>query len=170
MAELRRPAVLPRGTRDNLTPPVRVVVHAPREAMALRVYRELSSHEIIVQNGRTIEHVVAALVEDPAPRPQVLVVDIDCLTPRAVFELHAIRERGWFGRMIGIGAVPPSLRRSLGIEQVLAPTAIDGRLRSAVAASDFTAPTRKLPIETATGPVLGTTRETVRLGAMRDRR
>ena len=123
---------------------VHAIVFAPVEERAEWIERELTSEEIVVQTGRSVRDVIAALVEDPAPRPQILVIDLDALDPGQVLELHSIREQGWCGTIFALGKVPPELRRSLRVE--LVPAMVDNVLRLAIAELGFDAKTRKLPI------------------------
>jgi hypothetical protein len=99
----------------------------------------------MIQTGRGIAHVIAALVVDPAPRPQILVIDFDALHPAEILELHTIRDQGWCGTIFALGKVPVALRKSLRIEQVL-DTQRENALRSAVGDVGFDAQTRRLPI------------------------
>jgi hypothetical protein len=122
------------------------MVHAASDHRATWVAKELARFDALIQFGRSIENVVSALVEDPPPRPQVLVVDFDAITPVDLFELHAVREHGWCGRIIGLGVVPPPLRASLGIERVLNTPFDADSLRDAVAEIEFEAMTRLIPV------------------------
>lgn len=114
-----------RGTRDYAggTVPqrdMRAIIYSPIAARQAWMETELARGGTLLQIGRSIEHLVAALVEDPAPRPQLLVIDVDALSGLDLLRLHAIRERGWFGTIIAVGDVPPDLRKSLGIDGVVA--------------------------------------------------
>lgn len=124
---------------------VRAVVYAPVEARAEWVERELHGEEIVIQIGRGVADVISALTDDPPPRPQILVVDFDAIHPGEILELHAVRERGWTGMIFALGNVPPDLRRSLRIEEVLTKLR-DNALRGAVSEVGFDAQTRRLPI------------------------
>lgn len=123
------------------------MVYAPASARAAWIDSELSRADAIVQTGRTVEQVVAALIEDPAPRPQVLVVDFDAISPGELLELHRIRD-GWFGSIVGVGVVPSSLRSSLGIERVVNTPLHRDSLRDALDQDGFTAATRRIPVLT----------------------
>ena len=124
---------------------VRAVVYAPVASRSAWVEGELVREEIVIQTARTITEVIAALVDDPAPRPQILVIDFDAMSAAEVLELHSIRDRGWFGTIFAIGRVPIGLRKSLRIEQVLG-SLVDNALRVAVSEVGFDAQTRRLPI------------------------
>ena len=136
--------VFAKGTR-SVKHVVRAVVYAPTASRAEWIERELLREEIVVQTARTVVELIAALVEDPAPRPQILVLDFDALHPAEVLELHKIRERGWCGTIFALGKVPVGTRRSLRIEQVLG-LLVEDSLRSAVSEVGFDAKTRRLPI------------------------
>ena len=99
--------------RPSAKPRLRVMVHAVSAQRSQWVESELGRINAMVQIGHHVEHVVSALVEDPPPRPQVLVVDFDAIKPVDLMQLHDVRERGWCGRIIGLGVVPPALRASL---------------------------------------------------------
>jgi hypothetical protein len=96
----------------------RAILCAP-EAQCERWIAELAHTPIILQVARSVSNAVAALVEDPPPRPQVLVADVDAMTPGEILHLHAIRDHGWLGTLIVVGAVSPSLQLSLGVAQVV---------------------------------------------------
>ena len=142
--------VFAKGSR-SVTSSVRAVVYAPDDSRYEWVHRELSHEEIVIQVGRGVSHIIAALVDDPAPRPQILVVDFDALGPGEIMELHSVRERGWTGTIFALGKVPIGIRKSLRIEQVLA-TLVDNALRLAVAEIGFDKQTRRLPVFATTSP------------------
>jgi hypothetical protein len=98
-----------------------------------------------IQIARTVREVVAALVEDPPPRAQILIVDLDALGPADVLHLHSIREGGWFGTIIAIGSVSEALRISLNIDRVLPPSPDSDALRKAVAEVGLDRATTKIP-------------------------
>jgi hypothetical protein len=150
-----RPVAHPRvifakGSRA-VTSSVRAVVYAPDETRYDWVHRELAHEEIVIQVGRGVSHIIAALVDDPAPRPQILVIDFDAIGPGEIMELHTVRERGWTGTIFALGKVPIGIRKSLRIEQVLA-TLVDNALRLAVAEIGFDKQTRRLPVMAPTAP------------------
>ena len=94
---------------------VRVLVYAPARAAALET--ELADKTVLVQIGFSIAQVVSALIEDPPPRPQILIADFDDMSPGEIMHLHVLREQGWFGRIIALGNLPPSLRSSRSEER-----------------------------------------------------
>lgn len=142
-----KPHVLARGTRNSLkmVEPTRVVVFAPTESLTKWIDSELETGGNMVQSARSMSAVVSSLVDDPTPRPQVLVLDVDGTQPGDLMYLHLVRERGWCGRIIGLGVVPPALRQSLGIERVLNTPYLDGALTSAINDIGFTNETRRIP-------------------------
>jgi len=99
---------------------MRVLVYAPGAKAAAWVERELANELVVVQTARTVAEAVCALIEDPPPRPQMLVADIDAMNAGELLHLHAIREQGWFGCVVALGATPVTLRLSLRIERVIA--------------------------------------------------
>jgi len=134
-----------RGTEPNGAL-VRVLVHTPGQSRNHWVESELRHPLIITQIGFSIDQVVAALVHDPPPRPQVLVVDFDELTTGDMMHPHVLREQGWFGKIIALGDVPPSLRDSLRVDRVLRAPLERDSLRSAVAGVGFLATTARMPV------------------------
>src|SRR5687768_15261699 len=114
------PRTLARGTKRPATPRVRAIVYSPIEERTRWIETELARSDTLLQVARSVAHVVSALVEDPAPRPQILVIDLDALTPGEILDLHAIREHGWTGTVVALGRVPASLRASLGVARAIA--------------------------------------------------
>jgi hypothetical protein len=138
------PRVRRRTTRDE--PALRVIVFAPDTESLAWIETEVERIAALLQHGRNIEHVISALVEDPPPRPQVLIVDFDAISGGDLMQLHSIRERGWFGTIIGLGYVPPPLRASLSIDHVLrAPFALDS-LAGLIRTIGFSAATVRMPV------------------------
>ncbi len=116
---------------------VRVLVYARQAPRATWIEDELQHRAVIVQLGFSVDQVVSALVEDPPPRPQILVADFDDMTAGELLHLQILREQGWFGRIIALGDVPSPLCQSLSIERVIgAPFARDA-LRDAITESGF---------------------------------
>jgi hypothetical protein len=144
------PNILARGTRTTTQqrkdPALRVIVFAPAEQRASWIENELSRLDALVQIARSVEQIIGALVEDPPPRPQVLVVDIDAISPGDLLYLHLIRERGWCGRIIGLGTAPQALRSSLGIERMLNTPFVRDSLSDAIGEIGFHTATKKIPL------------------------
>lgn len=97
--------------------PVRALALAPAHETWVR--SELAGTGLTTQFVRSVSEVVAALVESPPPRPQILIVDPSSLSAGDLLHLHSIREQGWFGHIIAIGRVPLPLRESLRIERTV---------------------------------------------------
>ena len=125
---------------------IRVLVYAPSPTRASWVEAELQDKTVMVQIGFSVDHVVSALTEDPPPRPQILVADFDDIAPVEVMHLHALREQGWFGRIIALGTVAPALRTSLAIEHVLGAPYVRDALRGVITNAGFLTQTTKLPV------------------------
>lgn len=106
---------------------------------------ELTHETITLQVARSVPHVVSALVEDPPPRATILVCDFDALGAAETMQLHQIRERGWFGTIIGLGRVPDPLRVSLSIGVVIGLPYRAGMLRNAIAGAGIGLATTKIP-------------------------
>jgi hypothetical protein len=125
---------------------VRVLVYAPSQSRSTWIETELAHKAVIVQIAFSIEHVVSALVEDPPPRPQILVADFDAMAAGELMHLHILREQGWFGRIIALGDLPPALRSSLAVERVLGAPFVRDALREVITDTRFVAPTTRLPV------------------------
>lgn len=141
------PRLVAKGTRAQLgsdRPAVRAIVYAPDPLRAEWIEHELAREHIVIQTGRGVAGIVAALLDDPPPRPQILVADFEHLSAAAIVELHAVRERGWTGTVIAVGKLEPAFRRSLGVTHVLERVAVDD-LRRAVRELGFEAQTRRIP-------------------------
>ena len=109
------------------------------------IEEELTHESITLQIARSVSHAISALVEDPPPRATILVCDFDALGAVETMQLHQIRERGWFGALIGLGRVPDALRTSLAIGAVLPPPYRAGTLRNAIARAGIGLATTKIP-------------------------
>ena len=127
------PRVRARGTlpeRSN----VLALVYAPCEDRASWIESEVFAAGGVIQVGRTIPKLIAALTDESSRRPQMLIIDLDGLSAGELMHLHMIRELGWFGTLVALGHVPPELRVSLQIHKVIeAPLAQCGVLRDALA-------------------------------------
>jgi hypothetical protein len=147
MAMLVHPRVQTRNPEPR-APLVRVLVHAPSPTRAAWIEAELAHRSIIIQIGFSVSHVISALVEDPPPRPQILIADFDDLEAGAVMDLHVLREQGWFGRIIGLGHVPPTLRTSLVVERVIEAPFTRGALHHVITVdtTGSLATTARLPV------------------------
>lgn len=125
---------------------LRVLVYAPSPSRASWVESELQDRAVMVQIGFSVEHVVSALVEDPPPRPQILIADFDDISPLEIMRLHVLREQGWFGRIVALGTVPNALRMSLAIEHVLGAPYVRDALRDMITNAGFVTETTRLPV------------------------
>jgi hypothetical protein len=125
---------------------VRVLIYAPSQTRAAWIDAELADKPVIVQIGFSVGQVVSALVEDPPPRPQILVADFDDMDPGEVLHLHLLRDQGWFGRIIALGSVPIALRSSLSIECVIGAPFVRDALRDVITNTGFATQTTKLPV------------------------
>jgi hypothetical protein len=84
------------------------------------IEEELAGEPLSLAQARTVTDIVRALVDDPPPRPQLLVADLEHLSGTEIVELSGLRDEGWYGSVIALGAVPEVLRTTLDIECVLA--------------------------------------------------
>jgi len=130
--------------RTTNGPAVRALIYSPDEQRVAAVEAALDGLVLLV--GRSVRGVVEALIDDPPPRPQVLVVDIDLLSAGELFELHAARDGGWTGTIIALGDVPNELRRSLGVDLALDRAFRAAALREAITNLPFDATTQALPV------------------------
>jgi hypothetical protein len=122
---------------------VRVLVYCPDRNLEQWIDSELETEPVIIQVSITIREVVRALIVDPPPRAQLLVADFACMTAIDALDLHQLRERGWFGAIIGVGEVSTDLRKSLRIDRVVRPR-VRSALRNAVSAIGLHRPTTPL--------------------------
>ncbi len=123
---------------------IRVLALAAGAALTW-IEEEFANEAITLQVARSVDHAVSALVEDPPPRATILVCDFDTLEPAQIMELHQVRERGWFGVIIGLGNVPPPLRTSLAITHVIASPYVKNLLRNAIARAGIGVSTTRMP-------------------------
>ncbi len=123
----------------------RILTFAPNPADQKWIESELSNLSLSTQVARSVREVVAALIEDPPPRSQILVADFDAIGPADVLHLHSVRE-GWFGAIIVLGNVDEALRISLNIDRVLQRPLRDGVLRKAISEVGLDRPTTRMPV------------------------
>ena len=146
MAKGQHPNIQRRdGDRPESISTVRALVHVLDPERIEWVEAELADERITLQITRSVAQLVSALVDDPPPRAQILVVDFDALTPADLVHLHQIRERGWFGAIVALGQVPGSLRSSLSIAHVLVPPLRRNSLRNTISRTGIALPTTKMP-------------------------
>jgi hypothetical protein len=123
---------------------VRVLVYAPKRAAALEA--AIADKTVLVQLGFSVDQVVSALIEDPPPRPQILIADFDDMGAGEIMHLHVLREQGWFGRIIALGELPQALCTSLGVERIVSVPLARDALRDVIRTAGFGGPTTKLPV------------------------
>ncbi|HET7505367.1 MAG TPA: hypothetical protein VFK02_30315 [Kofleriaceae bacterium] len=126
---------------------IRTLVYAPEPDRAAWIEGELarSPVPITIQVGRRVRAVVKALVRDPPPRPQVLIVDFDAIAPAELVDLHILRDEGWSGKLICLGTVPVELRASLAIDHVLPAPLVRDSLLDCVAGTRHATQTVPMP-------------------------
>jgi hypothetical protein len=123
----------------------RVLIFTTDEALSAWIEAELDGLDLTRQLARSVRDAVAALIEDPPPRPQIMVADFDSMSAADVLHLHAIRDGGWFGSMIAIGSVGADLRSSLNIDHVLERPLTTEMLRNSVKQIGLDRATTKMP-------------------------
>lgn len=123
-----------------------MLAFAPGSQFEEWIVSEISRLDAFVQIERNVENVIAALIEDPPPRPAIVVVDFDKMEPGQMLQLHTIREQGWCGVIIGVGMIPMPLRSSLGIERVVPLPASEGDLERAIESVGVAAKTVRIPV------------------------
>ena len=147
MTQPSHPRLRARGTQPERCK-VLAFVYSPCEDRAAWIEREVFAAGGVIQVGRSIPKLVAALTDETSRRAQLLIVDIDGLSPGELMQLHTIRELGWFGTMVALGHVPNDLKISLQIDKVIeAPLAQSGLLTATLARhqTDLGARTTQLP-------------------------
>lgn len=126
---------------------LRTLIFAPERGRASWIEGELARAAVTIQVARRVRTVVAALIKDPPPRPQILIVDFDAVSPGELFELHVIRHEGWAGRLIGIGNVPAELCGSLFVDSVLPLPLIRDSLLDCVTGTRHASETVPIPVD-----------------------
>ena len=132
------------------------MVYAPGSRRMSWITTELQRTDAEYRVGRDVLDVFAALIDAPLPRPAVLIVDFEHMHAGDILELHMLRERGWCGIVIGVGAVSRPLRNSMGIERVVDPET--GSLASTIDNLGFTDQTMRIPLHARAALVIGRTR------------
>jgi hypothetical protein len=145
------PPQMARGSAAKLeiVTDVRALVYSRFPERTRWMENELARSGTPPQVARNIAHVVQLLTGmTDAPRPQLLVVDLDALTAGELFHLHRIRELGWGGTLIVLGKIPMSLRASLGIDRAVPPPYVEDALTETVSqhVHDSTATTTPIPL------------------------
>jgi len=122
----------------------RILLHAPDAKVKAWIERELAGRYHVLA-ARSAREIVTVLIDDPPPRPQVLVVDFDALSSADVLGLSSVRDRGWFGAIIALGSVSNDLARSMNINVVLARPLESELLREAVESVGVEGATIRIP-------------------------
>lgn len=135
-----------RGTRRGTDHQVRILVYSPAPDRTRFIDNELARGGATIQIARDVKDLVHALVDEPPPRPQVLVIDLDLLPPAEILHLHTLPQQGWFGTIIAVGRVPASLRASLNIATVIGFPLSEDSFREAIGELRFDAKTMRLPV------------------------
>ncbi len=94
---------------------MRALVYAPNHETWIK--SELAGTRIQIDVAKSVKQIVRVLTEEPPPRPQLFIVDFDSMNAAELLHLHSIREQGWFGTIVALGRIPPSLRKSLNVER-----------------------------------------------------
>lgn len=139
-----RPSVPPVAAAGEA---IRVLIFAPERSRATWIEGELGRAPVTIQVARRVRTAVAALIKDPPPRPDILIVDFDAVSPGELFELHAIRHEGWAGRLIGLGSVAPELYGSLMIDSVLPLPLVRDSLLDCVTGTRHATETIPIPVD-----------------------
>jgi hypothetical protein len=148
MTQPSHPRLRARGTLPERSK-VLALVYSPCKERAAWIEREVFAARGVIQVGRSIPMLIAALTDESSRRPQILVVDIDGLSPGELMHLHTIRELGWFGTLIALGHVPNDLKISLQIDKVIeAPHAQTGFLTAMLARHQVEVGAQTMPLPT----------------------
>lgn len=111
---------------------MRAIAYTRDPELQAWIEEELALLRVTLQVSRSVKDLVAALVEDPPPRPQLLFADFDAMTPAEILHLHTIREQGWFGSVFALGKTTLALCSSMRIERILTTPLLRSSLRDAV--------------------------------------
>lgn len=123
---------------------VRVFVYVGDDTRREWVESELKSTSVVVQTGRSLEDLVCALVEDPPPRPQVLVADFESMSRDELDKVAQIRQLGWFGMVFTVGRTSMAIRNTLHIERVFPTPLQRNALKAAIAGVSHEAQTLRI--------------------------
>lgn len=105
-----------------------VLIYSPEAYIQQWMEHELLETGLPIQVAKRIDGVLAALVTDPPPRPQVLIIDVDGPRLNEIARLVDVRCAGWRGKIIGIG----ERRVDLLLDQRIEPPFRTGDLRAAL--------------------------------------
>jgi len=105
-----------------------VLIYSPEAYIQQWMEHDLLETGLPIQCAKRFDGVLAALVTDPPPRPQVLVIDIDAPKLAEIARLVDVRCAGWRGKIIGVG----ERRVDLLLDQRIEPPFRTGDLRAAL--------------------------------------
>lgn len=128
---------------------MRAIAYAPDPEYQAWIEQELALLRITLQVSRSVKDLVAALVEDPPPRPQLLFAELSAMTPAEILHLHSIREQGWFGSVFALGEAPLALCQSMRIERILTTPLSRASLRDGLAGASHATQTIRIKAITA---------------------
>lgn len=94
---MRHPNIIARPFCDS------VLIYSADAYIRQWMERELAETGVGIQVANKLDHVLAALIDDPPPRPQTLVIDIDTTRRIELARLAPAVAGTWRGRLIGIG-------------------------------------------------------------------
>jgi hypothetical protein len=114
----------------------RVLVFAS-DPMVLRwIDHELFAERVTTQVVEALADVVTTLTLVPPPWPHILIADVTAISPAEVALLGTIRDAGWPGMVIAIGAPSFDMQRALGIDLVVDRSLEAETLRKAVGVAE----------------------------------
>jgi hypothetical protein len=87
---------------------------------------------LTTQVVESLAEIVTTLTLVPPPWPQFLIIDVAAISPTDIVFLGTIRDAGWPGIVIAIGAASEDMQQSLGIDLVLDRTLECEVLRNAI--------------------------------------
>ena len=99
----------------------RIACIAKDPGLAKWIREELTHPRYSLEIVDDTAKLVTALTTGSPPFPQVVIVDLDELSPSEILGLHSLRDGGWFGAIVAIGVAPAELRVSLSIEYAVPP-------------------------------------------------
>ncbi len=115
-----------RASRD------RVLVFALDPAVRLWIDHELFAEHVTTQIVDALADVVTTLTLVSPPWPHILIIDVASISPADVELLGTIRDAGWPGMVIAIGAPSTDMQRALGIDLVVDRSLACEALRTAI--------------------------------------
>jgi hypothetical protein len=110
----------------------RVVIFAPDPQVFRWIEHGLFAEPLTTQVVDSLVDVVARLTLDPAPWPQILILEVNAISSCDIEVLGTIRDAGWAGTVLAVGEPSRQMRRALGIDVVLDRSQESEILRKAV--------------------------------------